>query len=73
VREGLVLLGRKASYLANFNEYATTVRTIAGEPFDFRPIAQAVVPGNDVRDDHVVALRQVVLSGLPDVSPRPLG
>jgi hypothetical protein len=41
----------------NFYEYATTVATIAGEAFDLRPVAQAAVPCNDVRDDHVVALR----------------
>ena len=73
VRQNLVLLGRQASCLFYVYENASTVRTIAGEPFDFHPIAQTVVPSDDVWNDHVVTLRQIVLSGLPDVSPRSFG
>jgi hypothetical protein len=56
VRQDLVLLRSEACCLFDFYEYAATIRTIAGEPFDFHPIAQAVVPGDDVWNDHVVTV-----------------
>ncbi len=55
--ERLVLLGLHPASLRDFYEYAATVTTIAGEAFDLRPVAQAVVPCNDVRDHDVFALR----------------
>ena len=57
VGERLVLLGLHPASLRDFYEYAATVTTIAGEAFDLRPVAQAVVPCNDVRDHDVFALR----------------
>ena len=57
VGERLVLLGLHAPSLRDFYENAATVTTIAGEAFDLRPVAQAAVPCDCVRDDDVLALR----------------
>ena len=57
VGERLVLLGLHSARLRDFYENAATVTTIAGEAFDLRPVAQAAVPCNHVRDHDVVALR----------------
>jgi len=57
VRERAVLLGLHPPGLRDLYEYSASVATIAGEAFDLRPVAQAVVPCNDERDHDVVALR----------------
>jgi hypothetical protein len=57
VRESLVLLGLQPPRLRDLYENSASVATIAGEAFDLRAVAQAVVPCDHVGDHDVVALR----------------
>ena len=73
MRKRPVLRGLHSASLCDFYEYAASVTTIARQAFYLGAVALPAVPCYDVRDHHVVALRQIVLCGLPDESPRPLG
>src|SRR6185295_3693356 len=73
MREGLVLVRSQASSFLNLHENAAPASTVTSKPLDFRPVAQAVVPGTGSGHHDVVALRKIVLARLPQEPAGALG
>ena len=71
--KGLRLFRREPYRLRHFNEYAAPASTVTSQAFHLRAVPQAEVPCDCERDNDVVAVGQVVLGDLPDVSPDALG
>src|SRR5437899_178601 len=73
MRQGPVLLRAQAARPLDLDQHATPAATVTSQALDLRPVAQGVVPRNRRRDHRVVAVRQVVLGGLPQEPPATFG